>query len=93
MESGKICHLNVQGIRSPRNRGVPLEGKVKPDPKRSVMKPVWRVVHKKAQGNLNISNRPVRTRMPGGVGGERPLGVPYPDQGMLVLGRDAALRR
>ena len=31
--------------------------------------------------NLNFSNRPVRTRMPGGVGGERSdkLTVPYPD--------------
>ena len=26
--------------------------------------------------NLNFSNRPVRTRMPGGVAGERPLGRP-----------------
>ena len=31
--------------------------------------------------NLNDSNRPVRTRMPGGVGGDRPgkPGRPYPD--------------
>jgi hypothetical protein len=30
--------------------------------------------------NLNYSNRPVRTRMPGGVGGDRPAtGRPYPD--------------
>jgi hypothetical protein len=29
--------------------------------------------------NLNFSNRPVRTRMPGGVGGARPADVPYPD--------------
>ena len=30
--------------------------------------------------NLNYSNRPVRTRMPGGVGGDRPVtGRPYPD--------------
>ncbi|UWZ78071.1 hypothetical protein L9S41_10205 [Geoalkalibacter halelectricus] len=31
--------------------------------------------------NLNFSNRPVRTRMPGGVGGERSesLTAPYPD--------------
>ncbi|MGO9614732.1 MAG: hypothetical protein ACLPX5_17095, partial [Dissulfurispiraceae bacterium] len=30
--------------------------------------------------DLTFSNRPVRTRMPGGVGGVRLLGVPYPDQ-------------
>ncbi len=31
--------------------------------------------------DLNHSNRPVRTRMPGGVGGDRPAyaGRPYPD--------------
>jgi hypothetical protein len=31
--------------------------------------------------DLNYSNRPVRTRMPGGVGGERTgfLAGPYPD--------------
>ena len=31
--------------------------------------------------DLNRFNRPVRTRMPGGVGGDRPVtGRPYPDQ-------------
>jgi len=31
--------------------------------------------------NLNFLNRPVRTRMPGGVAGERPLMAdPYADQ-------------
>jgi hypothetical protein len=30
--------------------------------------------------DLNYSNRPVRTRMPGGVGGDRPVTAgPYPD--------------
>jgi hypothetical protein len=30
--------------------------------------------------NLNLSNRPVRTRMPGGVAGEQPMkAVPYAD--------------
>jgi hypothetical protein len=30
--------------------------------------------------NLNLSNRPVRTRMPGGVAGERPMkAAPYAD--------------
>ena len=29
--------------------------------------------------HLNLLNRPVRTRMPGGVGGEGPQGSPYPD--------------
>jgi hypothetical protein len=34
----------------------------------------------KGQGDLNRSNRPVRIRMPGGVGGERScLIAPYPD--------------
>jgi hypothetical protein len=32
--------------------------------------------------DLNFSNRPVRTRMPGGVGGVRSaMAGPYPDQG------------
>ncbi|MEW6764119.1 MAG: hypothetical protein AB1437_25140, partial [Pseudomonadota bacterium] len=32
--------------------------------------------------NLNYSNRPVRTRMPGGVGGaSQHAGCPYPDFG------------
>ena len=31
-------------------------------------------------GDLNCFNRPVRTRMPGDVGGEQPImGAPYPD--------------
>ncbi len=29
--------------------------------------------------NLKLLNRPVRTRMPGGVGGAEPVGPPYPD--------------
>jgi hypothetical protein len=34
----------------------------------------------RTQGNLNSSNRPVRTRMPGGVAGERSLKIaPYAD--------------
>ncbi|BAE73368.1 hypothetical protein SG0093 [Sodalis glossinidius str. 'morsitans'] len=33
-----------------------------------------------ASRNLNCSNRPMRTRMPGGVGGDWPVtGRPYPD--------------
>ena len=36
--------------------------------------------------DLNYSNRPVRTRMPGGVGGDRSgtLTAPYPDMHMKV---------
>ncbi len=34
--------------------------------------------------DLTFSNRPVRTRMPGGVGGVRLLGVPYPDQSACI---------
>jgi hypothetical protein len=35
----------------------------------------WYVSH-----NLNLSNRPVRTRMPGGVAGARPVkAAPYAD--------------
>lgn len=49
----------------------PREGTVKLDPRRDAMKPFWRVVNLKAWGNLNFSNRPVRTRMPDGVGGDR----------------------
>ena len=31
--------------------------------------------------DLNFSNRPVRTRMPGGVGGAQPImAAPYPDE-------------
>ncbi|WP_222932983.1 hypothetical protein, partial [Pseudomonas sp. WS 5407] len=40
----------------------------------------WRASH-----NLNLSNRPVRTRMPGGVAGERPMkAVPYADGHHLI---------
>ena len=50
------------------------------------MKPFWRVVNTKAWGNLNFSNRPVRTRTPGGVGGDRPeRGGPYPDYNYTSL--------
>jgi hypothetical protein len=35
--------------------------------------------------DLNFSNRPVRTRMPGGVAGARPiLAVPYADPPMDI---------
>ncbi|HAM51297.1 MAG TPA: hypothetical protein DCP92_11645 [Nitrospiraceae bacterium] len=37
--------------------------------------------------DLNFSNRPVRTRMPGGVGGACPLDVPYPDQKEKLLAK------
>ncbi|WP_203482719.1 hypothetical protein, partial [Pseudomonas arcuscaelestis] len=41
----------------------------------------WRASH-----NLNLSNRPVRTRMPGGVAGERPMkAVPYADARKITL--------
>jgi hypothetical protein len=33
--------------------------------------------------NLNFSNRPVRTRMPGGVAGEQLTAAPYADQRSL----------
>ncbi|WP_223448722.1 hypothetical protein, partial [Pseudomonas sp. BF-R-19] len=36
--------------------------------------------------NLNLSNRPVRTRMPGGVAGVRPMkAVPYADSEVFVV--------
>ncbi|EON1764712.1 hypothetical protein ACPM5D_005522 [Escherichia coli] len=34
----------------------------------------------KSYYNLNFSNRPVRTRMPGGVAGAQPCAAPYADQ-------------
>jgi hypothetical protein len=37
--------------------------------KAGMVRRVWRC-------DLNRSNRPVRTRMPGGVAGERPFGLP-----------------
>ena len=43
------------------------------------MKPTTRDRTNRMQGNLNSSNRPVRTRMPGGVGGARSKTAPYPD--------------
>ena len=37
--------------------------------------------------DLNYSNRPVRTRMPGGVAGERPIwAAPYADMGRNCIG-------
>jgi hypothetical protein len=35
--------------------------------------------------HLNCFNRPVRTRMPGGVGGERPIGRPLSRYRLLGL--------
>ena len=53
-----------------------------------VMKHVRRVTDYGAQGNLNFSNRPVRTRMPGGVAGAGPNGLPLcrcaPSMGALL---------
>ena len=41
--------------------------------------------------NLNLSNRPVRTRMPGGVGGVQPImAAPYPDGPPQQFRLDAA---
>jgi hypothetical protein len=40
--------------------------------------------------NLNFSNRLVRTRMPGGVGGAQPRAAPYPNQGWAA--REAGKR-
>ena len=40
----------------------------------------WRAGIGSKHADLNYSNRPVRTRMPGGVGGVgQPAGRPYPD--------------
>jgi hypothetical protein len=61
--------------------------RVYPDSTQFVMKLVRRDIKQEGLGrlaitidNLNFSNRPVRTRMPGGVGGARPMDVPYPDR-------------
>ena len=44
--------------------------------------------------NLNLSNRPVRTRMPGGVAGERPMkAVPYADYNTDASRRPVAFDR
>jgi hypothetical protein len=57
--------------------------RVNPDSIQFVMKLVRRDIKQEGLGrlaipidNLNFSNRPVRTRMPGGVGGVRPKGRP-----------------
>ena len=56
--------------------------RVNPDSTQFVMKLVRRDIKQEGLGrlaipidNLNFSNRPVRTRMPGGVGGATPLGA------------------
>ncbi len=41
-ESRRSCRLDVQGIRSPGNRGEPREGEVKPSRQRDAMKHGWR---------------------------------------------------
>lgn len=43
------------------------------------MKPTDRDKTNRMQGNLNSSNRPVRTRIPDDMGGERSTTAPYPD--------------
>jgi hypothetical protein len=51
--------------------------------KAGMVRRVWRC-------DLNRSNRPVRTRMPGGVAGERPFGLPPMPillSGSLVIAR------
>ena len=45
-------------------------GEVKPSLTQTVMKTDARALYQEPRGNLNFLNRPVRTRMPGGVGGE-----------------------
>jgi hypothetical protein len=54
---------------------------VKPSLTRTVMKTGARALNGKHRVNLNFSNRPVRTRMPGGVGGESGYRFPSRDMG------------
>ena len=67
-------------------------GRVKPSSALAVRNHSGRIGNKTGSGgasgnsqrtNLNDSNRPVRIRMPGGVGGDRSAyaGRPYPDSG------------
>ncbi len=50
----------LQGIRSPGNRGELLEGKVKPDPKRFVVKQGWGGKNRKARGERICLGRRLR---------------------------------
>ena len=62
-----LWHLKGYRYQKPGILDGSREGTVNPDPKRNAMKPFWRVVNTKAWGNLNFSNRPVRTRTPEGT--------------------------
>jgi hypothetical protein len=51
-------------------------GEVKPSLPRTVMKTDARASNRRHREYLNFSNRPVRTRMPGGVAGESGHSLP-----------------
>jgi hypothetical protein len=57
-----------------RIEGAALQGEdeVKPSLTQTAMKTETRAPTKEHRANFNVSNRPVRARMPGGVVGEEP---------------------
>ena len=59
---------------------------MKPCLKLPATKPAARDIQPKTQGDLNFSNRPVRTRMPGGVAGvQSAMTAPYADLSRVTL--------
>ena len=84
-ESSEAMTLGQALHQKPGIPGRIAKAKVKPPSKRFVMKCVRRVTDCKARGNLNFSNRPVRTRMPGGVAGERSEGRPLCRLGRVYM--------
>ena len=95
-ESRNACRLAVQGTRRPSHRSERRTRAVKPGATTSAVKHGWRGMRRMTQAaracfgrcspDLNFSNRPVRTRMPGGVGGARSaLTAPYPYFSLVSL--------